>query len=99
MTRWPLDKHKQPDCGGDVVISNIESFGLAMDDEGCLYVSDYEKHEVRRYGECDGREGVIVAGGQGEGNSLGQLSGPNGIFVDQKSSIYVVDQENNRVMR
>ena len=45
------------------------------------------------------KEGIVVAGGQGQGNSLRQLSSPSGIFVDRTGSVYVVDQENHRLMR
>jgi DNA-binding beta-propeller fold protein YncE len=45
------------------------------------------------------KEGIVVAGGQGQGNSLKQLSSPHGIIVDQLGSIYVVDTDNNRVIR
>ncbi|CAF5036189.1 unnamed protein product, partial [Rotaria magnacalcarata] len=44
------------------------------------------------------KQGIVVAGGQGEGNSLAQLSNPYGIFVDQSDSIYVVDCSNARIM-
>ncbi|CAF3362909.1 unnamed protein product, partial [Rotaria socialis] len=40
-----------------------------------------------------------VAGGQGEGNALTQLSYPDGIFVDTLGTLYVADGGNNRVMR
>ena len=29
---------------GETIINNIGCWGLAMDDEGSLYVTDYEKH-------------------------------------------------------
>ena len=45
------------------------------------------------------KQGIVVAGGQGAGYGLGQLSGPRGLFVDRLGSIYVVDEENHRVMR
>lgn len=40
-----------------------------------------------------------MCGDQAEGNSLRQLSYPNGIFVDRSGSVYVADQGNDRVMR
>jgi sugar lactone lactonase YvrE len=46
----------------------------------------------------DAKEGIVVAGGNGPGNSLTQLSHPQAVTVDQLGQIYVVDQ-NNRVMR
>ena len=133
-----------------MIISSILCLGLAMDDEGSLYVTDFEKNEVRRYGRSgwarrgdrslvdmgevphsiswivldrsllmlivpstssdsfnhrvmkwarDAKEGVVVAGGRGDGNRPEQLHRPSGIFVDQMGSVYVADQENHRVMR
>ena len=45
------------------------------------------------------RHGVVVAGGQGPGNSLRQLYVPLGIFVDPFGSLYLSDQGNDRIMR
>jgi sugar lactone lactonase YvrE len=45
------------------------------------------------------KEGIVVAGGQGQGNGLRQLSCPQGIIVDQLGSVYVADRGNDRVMR
>jgi DNA-binding beta-propeller fold protein YncE len=44
------------------------------------------------------KEGIVVAGGQGVGNGLSQLSGPFGIIVDRLGTIYVTDYGNHRVM-
>ena len=96
VIRWPLQKSAGT---GEVILSNIRSLGLAMDNEGSLYVSDWDKHEVRRYGRGDGREGVIVAGGHGKGAALNQLSTPPQIFVDAEQSVYVSDRDNHRVMK
>ncbi|CAF4748768.1 unnamed protein product, partial [Rotaria sp. Silwood2] len=40
-----------------------------------------------------------VAGGQGEGNGLAQLSYPYGVVVDQLGTVYVADLGNDRIMR
>ncbi len=40
-------------------------------------------------------EGIVVAGGQGEGNGLRQLLHPHGIIVDQLGSVYVADMSNH----
>ncbi|CAF0819514.1 unnamed protein product [Adineta steineri] len=45
------------------------------------------------------KEGIVVAGRQGEGNSLTQLSRPYGIIVDQLGTVYVADCGNHRIMR
>ncbi|CAF1605162.1 unnamed protein product [Rotaria magnacalcarata] len=45
------------------------------------------------------KEGIVVAGGQGEGSALAQLKYPEGLFVDTLGTLYVADTGNNRVMR
>ena len=37
------------------------------------------------------KEGIVVAGGQGQGNSLTQLSYPQGVIVDHLGNVYVAD--------
>jgi sugar lactone lactonase YvrE len=99
IMRWSLAKTKQNDAKGELIISNIYSLGLAMDNEGLLYVSDYERHEVRRYGPEDGRDGMVVAGGNDQGDGLNQLYHPRQIFVDKDKSVFVSDCHNHRVMK
>ncbi|CAF4282873.1 unnamed protein product, partial [Adineta steineri] len=83
-----------------ILIYNIDCYGLAMDKHGFLYVSDYVKNEVRRWkiGEYN-NEGIVVAGGNGKGNKLNQLNYPSFIFVDEDQSVYVSDRKNDRVMK
>ncbi|CAF1625855.1 unnamed protein product, partial [Rotaria magnacalcarata] len=45
------------------------------------------------------KEGIVVAGGQGEGSALTQLWHPYGLFVDTLGTLYVADTRNHRVMR
>ena len=95
IMRWSRHSNR---LRGQIYISNIICSGLAMDDENNLYVSDWSKHEVRRYQPND-RRGSIVAGGNGFGDRLNQLENPWNIFVDKDQSVYVTDWENNRVMK
>ncbi|CAF3886032.1 unnamed protein product [Rotaria sp. Silwood1] len=83
---------------GEILIDNVTCHGLSMDDHRCLYVSDVEKHEVRRYRMGD-NVGTLVAGGHGAGDGLNQLNWPRYIFVDQQQAVYVCDWSNNRVMK
>jgi sugar lactone lactonase YvrE len=41
---------------------------------------------------------VIVAGGNGQGDSLTQLYNPMGVIVDHLGDVYVADSWNNRIM-
>ena len=46
------------------------------------------------------QDGIIVAGGNQDGDQLNQLSGPQGIYVDDDNqSIYIADHFNNRIVR
>ena len=99
VLQWSLDRRGRVVNKSQVIISNVRSYGLAMDTRGTLYVSDIKKHEVRRYGPEDGSNGVVVAGGHGKGAGLHQLNGPQRIFVDADQSVYVSDTGNHRVMK
>ncbi|CAF1490174.1 unnamed protein product [Adineta steineri] len=83
-----------------ILIDNIYCYGLAMDKFGFLYASDRTTNAVKRWkmGEYN-NEGIVVAGGNGKGNELNQLSSPTFIFVDEDQSIYVSDRYNHRVMK
>ncbi|CAF3765008.1 unnamed protein product [Adineta steineri] len=83
-----------------ILIHNIDCFGLAMDKHEFLYVSNYTKNEVRRWKMSEyNNEGIVVAGGNGKGNQLNQLNSPGFIFVDEVQSVYVADRDNYRVMK
>ncbi|CAF2254529.1 unnamed protein product, partial [Rotaria magnacalcarata] len=46
VVRW---SRRSGTTQGEVLIDHINCYGLAMDEQRYLYVSDWEKHEVRRY--------------------------------------------------
>ncbi|CAF0971126.1 unnamed protein product [Adineta steineri] len=94
VVRWS----RQNSRNGETIISNIDCWGLIMDKNEDLYVSDWKKHEVRRWKQGE-KEGTIVAGGKGEGNLLNQLNHPTHICVDEHHSVYVSDWRNHRVMK
>ena len=95
VTRWPRRKGTR---SGETIVDNIDCFGLTMDDEGSLYVTDVGKHEVRRYrrGETNG---TVVAGGNGKGAALNQLNYPRYVCVDEEHAVYVSEEGNHRVMK
>ncbi len=94
VIRWSLQNDKIQ----EIIISDIDYWGLTMDNNGDLYVSDDKKHEVRRW-KIGENIGTIVAGGNGEGSKLNQLNEPTYMFVDQDYSVYVSDCLNHRVMK
>ncbi|CAF1238026.1 unnamed protein product [Adineta steineri] len=83
-----------------ILIDNFDCGGLAMDKHGFLYVNDWKNNKIRRWkmGEYN-NEGIVVAGGHGQGNRLNQLDHSNFIFVDEDQSVYISDRENHRVMK
>ena len=95
VLRW---SRRQGMTQGEVIINSIRCCGLAMDHQRYLYVSDWDKHEVRRYRIGD-ENGIIVAGGNGQGNQLHQLNAPTYLFVDREQAVYVSDFHNHRVMK
>ena len=94
VVRWP----RRNGTNGETIISNIDCVGLTMDENGSLYVTDDGKDEVRRYRRGES-QGTVVAGGNGRGNRLDQLSYPQYVFVDRDHSVYVSDYGNHRVMK
>ncbi|CAF0739516.1 unnamed protein product [Adineta steineri] len=72
VMKWSLYSANQVD---PVMIRVIPCWGLAMDNNGDLYVSEWDKHQVRRFYDGD-RQGTVVAGGNGQGNQFNQLNQP-----------------------
>ena len=95
VVRWSRCQGTTQD---EVIVDNINCWGLAMDQQRHLYVSDWNNDEVRRYTIGD-RNGIIVAGGNGEGNQLNQLKCLIYLFVDEEQAVYVSDSNNHRVMK
>ncbi|CAF1050898.1 unnamed protein product [Didymodactylos carnosus] len=83
VMRWSRQSSTK---SGEMIIVNIACEGLTLDDPGFLYVSDSEKHEVRRYRKGETQE-TVVAGGNGQGDRLNQLNCPAHVFVDRDHSV------------
>ncbi|CAF3525638.1 unnamed protein product [Rotaria socialis] len=95
VVRW---SRRSGTTQGEILIDSIDCYGVAMDEQRYLYVSDYEKHEVRRY-QLGEKNGTLVAGGNGKGDGLNQLNLPRYLFVDRQQTVYVSDHLNHRVMK
>ena len=103
VVRWPRRLSSggmASNVQGELIIDGIGCAGLAIDEEGALYVADDFLQEVRRYdkGGKD-KQGTLVAGARGEGRDFKHLNGPQYIFVDSNCTVYVSDQYNSRVMK
>ncbi|CAF1224408.1 unnamed protein product [Adineta ricciae] len=94
VVSWP----RRNGTNGQVLISNIDCCRISIDKQGYFYISDREKHEVRRW-KANDTSGRLVAGGNGKGDRLDQLNNPTFIFVHDDNSIYISDWGNHRVVR
>ncbi|CAF3578162.1 unnamed protein product [Rotaria socialis] len=82
------------DDHGQTIIENISCWGLTLDKEKLLYVSDWKKRRItKRPSE------QITAGGNGQGSALNQLFYPCDVFLDQDQSIFVADDGNQRIIK
>lgn len=73
---------------------------VQVDAYGNIYIADMNNHRVVRWGS-GALSGVNIAGNQFgiAGFQYNQLQNPSGIFIDEKSNLYVADRQNLRVMR
>jgi len=94
VVRWSLENQNDR----EILIEDISCVGLMMNNNGDLFVSDHTRAEVKRW-KKDEKQGIVVAGGNGNGDKLNQLNHPVHIFVDREDSIYVLDRNNHRVMK
>jgi len=85
----------------EILIENIWCYGLMMNENGDLFVSDWGENAVKRWRKGEkGGKGTIVAGGNSWGDDkLNELHQPTYIFVDREESVYVSDYRNDRVMK
>ncbi|CAF4609604.1 unnamed protein product, partial [Rotaria socialis] len=73
---------------GEILIDKIDCYGLAMDDQAYLYVSNAQKHEARLY-QLSEKNGILVAGGNGQGTGTNQLNNPHYLCIDPQQNVYV----------
>ncbi|CAF0794986.1 unnamed protein product [Adineta steineri] len=90
--------YDQNQTNQQIIISNIDCYGLTIDKNGFIYTSDCQNHEVIRWKQGD-KKGELVAGGNRQGNHLNQLNHPTYIFIDEDYSLYISDSDNHRVMK
>lgn len=75
------------------------AFGMFVDSQQNIYVSDNTNHRVARWNNGNTATSFLVAGGNGAGNTPDKLNSPWGIYVDSQNTVFVVDRANHRVQR
>ena len=63
-----------------------------------MYISDKSAHRVVKW-KPGANEGVVIAGGNGDGSSDNQLSDPQGVYLDNDGNLYVSDTRNHRIQK
>ena len=77
--------------------------GIALDEEGNLFLTDSDNHLVRRWDRITGRieriagVGVAAYGGDGGAALEAGLSYPFGIVMDRAGHLFVADTFNHRI--
>ncbi|MER8003921.1 RICIN domain-containing protein [Streptomyces sp. NPDC095613] len=79
-------------------------YGVAVDSNGTLYVSDYNNHRVRKIttdGKISTVAGTGAAGYRGDNGPAvsAQLNCPREVVVDGAGALYIVDANNHRVRK
>jgi DNA-binding beta-propeller fold protein YncE len=69
---------------------------IAIDSQGRIYVTDLLKHIVVRFDSMQG-DNAVVFGQFGKGQ--GQFRQPFGLAIDSSDKIYILDQQDNRLVR
>lgn len=69
--------------------------GVAVDEDGALYVSDFYNHRIQKFDST----GAFVTRWGNSGTGKGQFSSPRGISIDQDGVLYVADTGNQRIQR
>ncbi|MFF4948468.1 RICIN domain-containing protein [Streptomyces chattanoogensis] len=79
-------------------------YGIAVDSNGTLYLSDYNNHRVRKI-TTDGKIGTVAgtgaAGFSGDNGPAvsAQLNCPREVAVDSSGAVYIVDAGNHRIRK
>jgi hypothetical protein len=59
--------------------------GICVDQNKNISIADFDNHRVLRW-ECGANEGVIVAGGYGQGGGRNKLNNPINVMIDKPDS-------------
>jgi len=70
---------------------------LAVDKNNSIYITDNGHHRIVRW-TANSIKGTVVAGGNGQGDSLSKMNRPVGLALDSSEDIYIADTDNHRIV-
>ncbi|MEV5803286.1 Teneurin-2 [Streptomyces collinus] len=79
-------------------------YGVAVDRDGTLYISEYAGHRVRKV-TTDGKVSTVAGtgsparGAEGAAAVSAPLTNPRGIAVDSAGDLYIADSGNHRIRK
>ncbi len=91
--------------GGPALQAQLDgASGLAIDDQGNLYVADTNNHRIRRvdtFGVISTVAGNGVKGFSGDNgpSTQAQLDSPQDVAIDSQGNLYVADTGNNKIRK
>lgn len=88
--RWVLGR---PDAGGDIVSFFGLPRGIAMDNEGRLFITDTFHHQI----VVVNRDGKLISVVGERGTEDGRFNFPEGLMFNANGLIYLADRENDRI--
>ncbi|CAF1158749.1 unnamed protein product [Didymodactylos carnosus] len=74
-------------------------WSLTVDTYGNVFVSDEYNHRIQRWSVRDGTIQTVAGVTGSIGSDSQRLHEPNGVGLDSKGNLYVVDQSNHRLQR
>ena len=86
---------------GILILEGIsEPRGIHVDSSDNIFISNHNSANVLKCTLINGSyTPSVVAGSNGSGSNLNQLSGPIGIYIDDNGNIYIADRYNHRIIK
>lgn len=75
-------------------------WSVYIDDDMSILIADQLNHRIIEWKTGSPNSGHVIAGGNGQGDGINQLSCPTDIFIDHRTdSLIICDRDNRRIVR